>query len=154
YVGGGLGGSTALFGAALLRPSPEDFHPGKYYGQRLPRTLWDWPIDYETLEPYYTQAEGLFGVAGSYGDDFCPLGKPRHGFPGRALPVKPINRQLMAANRAFGLTPFRLPLAIDVRRCLQCSACAGHLCPTGARRSSAQLVDSPSAGPFSLETMT
>jgi choline dehydrogenase-like flavoprotein len=154
YIGDGLGGSTALFGAALLRPSPGDFHPGKYYGKRLPRTLWDWPIDYETLEPYYTQAEGLFGVAGSHEDNFGPLGKPRHGFPGRALPVKPINRQLMAANRAFGLTPFRLPLAIDARHCLQCGACAGHLCPTGARRSSAQLVDGLSAEDFSLQIMT
>jgi choline dehydrogenase-like flavoprotein len=154
YVGGGLGGSTALFGAALLRPSPGDFHPGRYYGERLPRAVWDWPIDYNMLEPHYTQAERLFGVAGCGADDFGPLGKPRQGFPEEALPVRPINHRLMAANRAFGLKPFRLPLAIDPRRCLQCGACAGYLCPTGARRSAAQLLDGgPGANPF-LQTMT
>src|SRR5215831_318974 len=30
YTGGVFGGSTALFGAALMRPSPEDFHPGRF----------------------------------------------------------------------------------------------------------------------------
>src|SRR5262245_7256929 len=51
YMGGVLGGGTALYGAALVRPSVDDFHPGKHYGQRLPRPLWDWPIDYNALEP-------------------------------------------------------------------------------------------------------
>jgi choline dehydrogenase-like flavoprotein len=153
YVGGGLGGSTALFGAALLRPCPGDFHPGQSYGKRLPRAVWDWPIDYEELEPHYTQAETLFAVAGCGADDFGPLGKPRQGFPGEALPLRPINRRLMAANRAFGLRPFRLPLAIDARRCLQCGDCAGYLCPTGARRSAAQLVDGDTGVNGLLQTM-
>jgi choline dehydrogenase-like flavoprotein len=154
YVGGGLGGSTALFGAALLRPSPADFHPGQAYGERLPRALWDWPIGYEDLEPHYTHAEKLFGVAGSVADDFGPLGKPRHGFPGEALPLQPINLRLMAANRKSGLRPFRLPLAIDRQHCLQCGDCAGYLCPTGARRSSGQLVDAVTAGDSRLQVMT
>jgi choline dehydrogenase-like flavoprotein len=46
----------------------------------------------------------------------------------------------MAANEAHGLRPFRLPLAIDFRRCLGCGTCAGYVCPNGARRSSAQLL--------------
>ena len=49
YMGGVLGGSTALYGAALMRPSVDDFHPGASYGGRLPRAQWDWPIGYETL---------------------------------------------------------------------------------------------------------
>jgi choline dehydrogenase-like flavoprotein len=123
YMGGVVGGSTALYGAALMRPSPADFHPGKCYGRRLPRPLWDWPISYETLEPSYSEAETLFGVAGHEGDDFDPLPRPRTGFPNQPLPLHPINQRLMAANQRRGLRPFRLPLAIDPGRCLHCSVC-------------------------------
>jgi choline dehydrogenase-like flavoprotein len=154
YVGGGLGGGTALYGAALMRPSPEDFHPGQLYGPRLPRAAWDWPVTYDVLEPYYTEAERLYGVAARAADDFGPLGKPRDGFPHEAPPLHPINRRLMAANEAHGLKPFRLPLAIDFRRCLGCGSCAGYLCPTGARRSSAHLLEQAPAGGARLELMT
>jgi choline dehydrogenase-like flavoprotein len=146
YVGGGLGGGTALYGAALMRPSAGDFHPGRYYGWRFPRAAWDWPITYDDLEPYYTEAERLYAVAGRGGDDFGPLGKPRDGFPHDAPPLHPINRRLMAANEARGLKPFRLPLAIDFRRCLRCPSCAGYPWPTGARRSSAQLLENAANG--------
>ena len=81
YMGGVLGGGTALFGAALMRPSQDDFHPGTSYGNRLPRDQWDWPIAYEELEPHYSEAERLFAVAGSSDDDFGPLPTPRGGFP-------------------------------------------------------------------------
>ena len=154
YVGGGLGGGTALYGAALMRPSPDDFHPGHSYGQRIPRAAWDWPVTYDALEPYYTEAERLYGVAARGADDFGPLGKPRDGFPNEAPPLHPINRRLMAANEARGLRPFRLPLAIDFRRCLGCGSCAGYLCPTGARRSSAHLLEQDGAGGARPEVMT
>jgi choline dehydrogenase-like flavoprotein len=139
YMGGTFGGGTALYGAALMRPSADDFHPGRHYGARLPRYLWDWPIGYDALEPYYTEAETLYSVSGADDDDFGPLQKPRH-FPQQAIPVKPINRKLIDANRARGLRPFRLPLAIDFGRCMECDACPGYVCPNGARRSSAHLV--------------
>jgi choline dehydrogenase-like flavoprotein len=154
YAGGVLGGSTALYGAALLRPSEGDFHPGRYYGRRLPRAVWDWPLTYDTLEPYYTAAEQLYGVAGCAADDFGPLGKPREGFPGEALPLQPINQRLMAANAACGLQPFRLPLAIDFRRCLRCAACPGYVCPNGARRSSAQLLEKAAVAGARLQLLT
>jgi choline dehydrogenase-like flavoprotein len=139
YMGGTLGGGTALYGAALMRPSADDFHPGRHYGERLPRHLWDWPIGYDDLEPYYSEAEALYSVSGAAEDDFGPLEKPRR-FPHQPIPVKPINRKLMAANRARGLQPFRLPLAIDFDRCRECDSCPGFICPNGARRSSAHLV--------------
>jgi choline dehydrogenase-like flavoprotein len=141
YMGGVLGGGTALYGAALMRPSPQDFHPGKSYSDRLPRAQWDWPIAYDDLEPHYTQAEQLFGVAGANDDDFGPIAKPRAGFPNRPLPLHPVNERLTAANRRQGLRPFRLPLAIDPARCLKCNVCPGYICPTGARRSSSHLLN-------------
>ena len=82
YMGGILGGGTSLYGGALVRPSEQDFQPGKYYGKRIPRAIWDWPISYADLEPYYTEAERLYGVAGRGEEDFAPLQKPAVGYPG------------------------------------------------------------------------
>jgi choline dehydrogenase-like flavoprotein len=154
YMGSVLGGGTALYGAALMRPGVADFHPGKHYGHRIPRAIWDWPITYQALEPYYTEAETLYGVSGCSDDDFGPLQKPRHLLANGSLPIKPINQQLMAANRARGLRPFRLPLAIDFARCLQCSACPGYICPNGARRSSAHLAEKAIADNLPLHVCT
>ena len=141
YMGGVVGGSTALYGAALMRPARDDFHPGRSYGKRLSRTLWDWPIDYEDLEPFYTEAERLYGVSASREGDYGPLPAPR-GSVAASAPLHPINQRLVAANERHGLQPFRLPLAIDFDRCLQCNVCPGYLCPTGARRSAAHLLES------------
>src|SRR5262245_58756565 len=44
YMGGILGGGTSLYGGALIRPSEEDFQPGRYYGKRIPKAIWDYPI--------------------------------------------------------------------------------------------------------------
>jgi choline dehydrogenase-like flavoprotein len=153
YMGSTLGGSTSVYGAALLRPSEEDFHPGKHYGPRIPRALWDWPVTYQTLEPYYSESERLYGVSGSSEEDFGPLQKPGHAYPAGSIPMKPINQRLIAANQARGLKPFRLPLAIDFTRCLQCHACPGHICPNGARSSSAQLVERAVAGRLPLQVL-
>jgi choline dehydrogenase-like flavoprotein len=153
YIGGVLGGSTALYGAALMRPAREDFHPGKYYSAHLPRAIWDWPISYDDLEAFYTEAEQLYRVAGCGEDDFGPLEKPLGGFPRAAATVQPINRQLMAANRTRGLRPFRLPLAIDFQQCLHCDVCPGYICPTGARRSSAHVIDQTIAEGYPLQLM-
>lgn len=140
YMGGVLGGGTSLYGAALMRPSQDDFHPGQSYNGRLPRFLHDWPISYETLAPYYSEAEKLFGVAGN-GDSFGVLRRPVEGYPLPPLPLHPVNGRLMEVSRRQGLEPFRLPLAIDPRRCLRCEACPGHLCPNEARTSAAQLIE-------------
>jgi choline dehydrogenase-like flavoprotein len=154
YTGGVLGGGTALYGAALMRPSVADFQPGRSYGRRIPHAIWDWPISYATLAPFYTEAERLYGVAGSSEDDFGPLEKPLEGFPKPALPLRPINKKLMSANVARGLRPFRLPLAIDSERCLQCGSCAGYLCPNGARHSGAHLLDLAANGGSRLQVLT
>ncbi len=153
YMGGVLGGGTSLYGAALLRPSSDDFHPGRHYGRHLPRDVWDWPIAYDDLQPHYAAAEQLYGVAGCADDDFGPLHKPAR-YPAQPLPVHPANHRLVDANRARGLRPFRLPLAIDAERCLRCGPCAGYLCPTGARRSSAHLVEDAVAAGLPLQVRT
>ena len=141
FMGGVLGGGTAVFGAALLRPGSEDFHPGRQYGERLDRGLWDWPISYDDLKPFYDQAEELFRLTGSCDESFAPLHSPGRHVDNRQLPLAPINERLMATSRSDGLRPFRLPLAIETARCQRCDSCAGYLCPNGARRSATQVID-------------
>jgi choline dehydrogenase-like flavoprotein len=115
YMGGVLGGGTALYGGALLRPSRDDFHPGTRYGDRLPRAIWDWPISYDDLEPHYAEAERLYGVAGDRDEDYGPLQKPDGPYRHQPLPLHPINQRLITANQAGGLRPFRF-LSVSLRK--------------------------------------
>ncbi|AGA28334.1 FAD-dependent oxidoreductase [Singulisphaera acidiphila] len=154
YMGGSLGGGTSVYGGALIRPSEQDFQPGRYYGKRIPRAIWDWPISYGDMEPYYTEAERLYGVTGCGEDDFGPLRKPARGFVGEPLPLHSLNQRLIATSRQHGLHPFRLPMAIDSSKCLRCALCAGFVCPTGARGSAAQLLDSAQDQGLALEVQT
>jgi choline dehydrogenase-like flavoprotein len=140
YMGSGVGGSTSLYGAALLRPAPDDFHPGRSYGSRLDRSVWDWPISYEQLAPYYRQAEQLYHVAADNRDDSSPIPASSVRTRDSPLPLAPINQQVLTRCRQAGLNPFRLPLAIQADDCLRCSHCAGFTCPTGARRDAATLL--------------
>lgn len=141
YMGGTVGGGTSVYGAAMLRPHPSDFQPGRHYGSRIPREIWDWPVAYEDMTSHYDAAEALFGVAYGRDEDCGVLPAPSRLVANPPLPLAPINRRMIEANRARGLSPFPLPLAIDSARCLRCDNCAGYLCPTGARRSTSQLLD-------------
>jgi choline dehydrogenase-like flavoprotein len=142
-TGGGVGGSTALYGAALVRPSPEDFRPGRWYGERLPRALWDWPVGLDELAPFYDWAEELFAVAGDAGQAVPHLARRPLPYKAPLPPLAPANARLAARLRAQGLAPFALPLAIDFARCLRCAACPGYVCPNGARASSASAAIDP-----------
>ena len=145
-VGSLPGGSTALFGAVLMRPSPFDFRPGAVYGDRIPESIADWPIDYATLEPYLERAEDLFEVAGD-DDAMAPhLGRRRSPYKVALPALEPVNQRLRDAWAAEGRGAFRLPLAIDFGRCQRCSGCPGFLCPADARGSSLQRAVRPRLG--------
>lgn len=51
FLGSGVGGSSALYGAVLERFKPSDFQ--------------NWPISYQTFSKYYLEAEKLFSVQAS-----------------------------------------------------------------------------------------
>ena len=140
YMGAGSGGGTSVYGAALLRPSADDFHPGRHYSRYLDQALWDWPIDYDDLSPHYSRAESLYHVAADSEDNLSPLKPTTSHIRNPPLPLAPINRQLVDRTRKARLNPFRLPLGIESSRCLRCSHCAGFPCPTQARTSSHELL--------------
>lgn len=135
YTGGTSGGGTSLYGAALVRPREADFQPGRYYSGRIPKCIHEWPLEYSELLPWLAEAERQYGVADAplwadAGEHETPAG----------LPLAAISVRLMRAAEDLGLKPWRLPLAIDAKRCVRCSHCAGFECPTGARRSSDDLL--------------
>ena len=92
-------------------------------------------------------------LTGTADENFAPLHTPGRYVDTRQIPLAPINERLMATSRSDGLRPFRLPLAIDTARCRGCDACAGYLCPHGARRSATQVIDEMSAS-HTLRVMT
>ncbi|MGH7887655.1 MAG: dehydrogenase, partial [Candidatus Binatia bacterium] len=60
-----VGGNTKFYGAALFRLRKEDFGEIRHHGGLSPA----WPIRYEDMEPYYTEAEQLYHVHGNRGED-------------------------------------------------------------------------------------
>ena len=60
-----FGGGTRVYGAQAWRFMPEDFAMASRYGIPDGSALADWPIGYDEMEPFYTQAEYVIGVCGS-----------------------------------------------------------------------------------------
>src|SRR3989454_6775901 len=60
-----VGGNTKFYGAALVRLRKQDFGEMRHHGGISPA----WPLNYEDLEPYYTEAEYLYQVHGIRGED-------------------------------------------------------------------------------------
>ena len=126
-----VGGNSKVYGAALPRFRREDFgaieHEG---GTSLP-----WPISYDELEPYYAEAERIYLVHGSAGED--PTEPPRSGdFPFPPVPHEAYIEDLRTRLADQGLHPFHYPMGIDLRdggRCIRCKTCDGFPCKVLAK---------------------
>ncbi len=154
FVGGIAGGGSALYGGVLMRPAPEDFTPGLHYGDRLDRRIWEWPISYEEMGPWYDRAEELYRVSGPDGAPPPHVGWRKAPFPGEVPALEPINERLWEAMGGEGMTPFHLPLAVDFRTCLRCPTCPGYLCPNDSRASSLNRCVLPAVGEHGLRFET
>lgn len=55
----GLGGGTLCWWGQAPRLHPSDFRMSSLYGHGA-----DWPVGYDDLEPFYSDAEDIMGVAG------------------------------------------------------------------------------------------
>ena len=71
-----VGGSTILYAAHFPR-----FHPSDFRVATLDGVGADWPIDYQTLEPYYALNDRMMGVAGLAGDP---------AYPPKEVPLPPV----------------------------------------------------------------
>jgi choline dehydrogenase-like flavoprotein len=136
-----VGGNTKFYGAALFRLRREDFGELRHHGGTSPA----WPIGYDELEPYYTEAEHLYQVHGERGVD--PT-EPPASAPYLHPPVshEPRIQQLSDDLARLGCRPFHVPLGVmlDERnrrqsKCIRCATCDGHPCLVEAK-SDAQVV--------------
>ena len=130
-----VGGNTKFYGAALLRMRERDFGSVRHAGGESPA----WPIDYAELEPWYTQAEYLYDVHGTRGED--PT-EPWASAPYKhaAVSHEPRIQGLNDGVAALGYRPFHVPIGIRLdesnwRRsaCVRCATCDGHPCLVNAK---------------------
>lgn len=126
-----VGGNTKVWGAATLRLRPSDFGVVRHAGGISPR----WPISYDELEPYYTQAEHLWRVRGARGVDPTegPASQPYRHAPVRHEPR--VAKLLDDFERRAGVKAWNLPLALlldearpDADACIRCDSCDGFPC--------------------------
>lgn len=134
-----VGGQSVFYGAASFRFREADFERRSRFVDThpMPDGYADWPISYADLEPWYSQAESLIGVAGVAGVD--PHEPPRSAeYPMAPPPLGAPSRRLADAATRLGLTPFRIPLAINYAnperpRCIECTTCDLYPCQLGAK---------------------
>jgi choline dehydrogenase-like flavoprotein len=132
YMHYGVGGNTKYWGTVLYRFRREDFHAVEHRDGLSPA----WPIDYDTLEPYYEDAERLYHVHGDSTGD--PTEPPRRApFPFPAIPHAPLMEELVGRLRDFGLHPSTLPLGMrdpnEPGGCILCNTCNSFPCMVRAK---------------------
>jgi choline dehydrogenase-like flavoprotein len=87
-----------------------------------------WPINYDQMAPWYTEAEQLLGVRGQP-DPLRP--EAAHvGLP-PAPPFSPDNQPLVNYLSGRGLHPYHLPMACDYTD--DCATCQAYLCPRSCK---------------------
>jgi choline dehydrogenase-like flavoprotein len=138
-----VGGGTVTYGGSSWRHLPYEFNE-RTSDPTIPSGtgMVDWPITYEELEPYYTQAEWEMGISGQRVNSpfVAPMSKD---YPVPAVPLKSSGALFNIAAKKMGLTVVPGPLAIITRpyqgrsACVNCGICSGYGCHVRARSSSA-----------------
>jgi choline dehydrogenase-like flavoprotein len=140
-----VGGATKLYGAALYRLRAEDFGELRHHEGVSP----PWPVAYDEMEPYYTQAEQLYQVHGARGED--PSEPPASApYPFPAVSHEPRIQQLSDDLAAAGYHPFHAPCGIMLdegnmpySRCVRCPDCDGFPCLVHAKSDAEVLAVRP-----------
>ncbi|MFJ7071371.1 GMC oxidoreductase [Streptomyces sp. NPDC098781] len=140
-----VGGNTKFYGAALFRLRPEDFGELRHHDGMSPA----WPIRYDDLEPYYTQAEHLYLVHGRHGEDpWEGQVSAQYAYP--PVEHEPRIQRLSDDLEKQGLHPFHLPIGVNLTQdeagrathasaCIRCDRVDGFPCLIGAK-SDAQVI--------------
>ena len=140
-----VGGATKLYGAALYRLRSEDFGELHHHDGSSPA----WPISYDEMEPYYTEAERLYHVHGARGED--PTEPPASApYPFPAVSHEPRIQQLSDDLEAAGHHPFHAPCGVMLNErdmpnsaCVRCGTCDGFPCLVHAKSDAEVLAVRP-----------
>jgi len=111
---------------------PNDFRINSLYGVGR-----DWPIGYDTLEPFYQQAETLMGVAGTPGTGIAPRSAP---YPMEGIPLSYLDQVIAERLNPHGYMMETEPVARNNRVYDGRPPCCGNntcmpICPIGAQYS-------------------
>jgi choline dehydrogenase-like flavoprotein len=151
-----VGGATKMFGAALFRLRQQDF----IAHQTTDGMSADWPIRYEDLEPYYSQAEQLYNVHGRRGDD--PTDPPASApYPFPPVSHEPRIQEIADALTRSGYHPAYAPCAVLLdeadpsnSRCIRCSTCDGFPCLVHAKADAETIAVRPALRHPNVEMLT
>jgi choline dehydrogenase-like flavoprotein len=119
YTAQVVGGGTQLYGGVSLRFTPDDlrlrsFNAGRTDllddpGGEVERETRDWPVSYDELEPFYTEAERLVGISGTRDGQEKPASSDHYQPP---LDPNPISAYVAAGMDTLGMLRYRTPLAV------------------------------------------
>ncbi len=131
---------------ALLAANPDLTEPG-FGADATSANFADWPFTYDDLEPFYTEAERLYGVQGADDNPFASPRSQPHPMPPGVPMYFALRLADGAALVALGdqgtLTPHTYPAAITSRfyeerpPCVDCGLCSGFGCPNNSKGSPA-----------------
>ena len=136
-----VGGQSVFYGGASYRFRERDFDPN---GEIVADSAAEWPFRYADIEPFYTMAEQLIGVAGEGTEPSAPWrSRP---YPAPAANLTQSARRIADAGVRAGMTPSRIPLAIaygatgNRNACMMCGTCDGYACAAEAKSDLASTV--------------
>ncbi|MCX6484793.1 MAG: GMC family oxidoreductase [Mycobacterium sp.] len=149
YIGSGTGGSSALYGMVCERFFVDDFTPRQHFAHPGESTVPEaWPVIYEQMAPWYTEAEKLLGVRGQPD----PL---RPEAADIALPAAPPfsvdNQPLVNYLSGRGLHPYHLPMACDYTD--DCATCQAYLCAKSCKYDGARSGVEPAVTEYGAQLL-
>lgn len=135
-VGYGVGGSTAFFAMTMERFRRVDFTPREYLTPPLSSIPREWPISYDDLARYYSEAEVLFRVRGTHD----PL-SPDKGILLEPPSCSEAETELHTTLESVGLNPYRLHYASE--GVVGCDGCPGKPCFRSCRNDATRICVLP-----------
>jgi choline dehydrogenase-like flavoprotein len=147
-----VGGNTKVYGASLPRFRERDFTAVEHLEGTSPA----WPFAYGDLEPYYGEAERIYRVHGTVGEDPTEPWRTTP-FPYPALDHEPYIADLAARLRDRGVNPSSNAMGVDRRpggSCIRCATCDGFPCMVAAKSDAETCAIDPAIATGHVRLMT